>query len=66
MSRRDHPRATRRMDADPRNMLFMRRFEKFMHWFSNREREESNAVVFDGENYICTGGRGLLHKGRKP
>lgn len=61
MSLRDHPRAVRRMDAEPRNALFLRRWYKAMERFGRKERSETQ-----DPGWVPYRKAGLIHNGRKP
>lgn len=63
---RIHPRVWRRILSDESGTLSMKRFHKFNDWLVRKEKSEANAVIFAEGGYIFSGGRGLIHKGRKP
>lgn len=63
---RMHTRVWQRILSDKTGTLSMKRFHKFNDWLVRREKSEANALVIAGGRHIFCGGRGLLHKGRKP
>lgn len=59
-------RIRRRMFGPNGNEIMSRRFKRSVDRIERRHKSDAAHIIWEGTDWHYTGGRGLIHKGRKP